>query len=326
MTEQAPIAEFFECRYRPERLIAASGDTISSYRTTLRSLQHWWRRSARSDQPRLADFGDPLIVGVRNCELEKGNAPPTANKAVRNLAALANHAADCGLIHYRPRLKRLKVREYEREPDAWTVEEFGRILEAAEDLEGYVGPVKKRVWWPAMLLVVYSTGRRIDTVMQLPTARVNLETGWILAGWETQKERADQWMRLLPDTVTALRRLDPAGRDLRRVFDDWPYDRTQRGWPALTGGLRKILRMAGLPEGRRDLFHKIRRTYATLIAGQAGEVVAQQMLGHSSLSVTRRYLDRRQLKQPSAAELLPSPRPAPEDGGLRLFDPDQETG
>lgn len=39
----------------------------------------------------------------------------------------------------------------------------------------------------------------------------------------------------------------------------------------------------------------------------AGEAVAQTLLGHSSLSVTRRYLDRSKLSLPKANELLERP-------------------
>lgn len=154
-----------------------------------------------------------------------------------------------------------------REPEFWSMEEFGHILDVAERSEGNVGDVPAGVFWPALLCTVLNTGWRITDVMQAPTTGLDVEGGWmrINAGW--QKHRRDMVAKLLRDCRAALISLDPKGRGLPTVFGDWPHDRTHRGWQALTKGYRDILSDAGLPH-QRDPWHKMRRTFATMIAAK----------------------------------------------------------
>ena len=51
-----------------------------------------------------------------------------------------------------------------------------------------------------------------------------------------------------------------------------------------------ILKPAGLPNDRHLKFHAIRKTVGTIVAAERGEEVARKALGHSSVSVTRRYI------------------------------------
>jgi integrase len=55
--------------------------------------------------------------------------------------------------------------------------------------------------------------------------------------------------------------------------------------------LKIILKRAGLPHGRKDKFHKVRKTTASYYEAAGGS--AQRLLDHSSPAVTRRYLDPR---------------------------------
>ena len=96
------------------------------------------------------------------------------------------------------------------------------------------------------------------------------------------------------------------------VFGCWQRDRTSEDWPSLTAGLRRLLNQAGLPSGTRDLWHKIRRTFATQVCGSGGIAVAQSMLGHSSVAVTKRYIDPSQMPDANQADYLTSPLKASE--------------
>jgi hypothetical protein len=85
-----------------------------------------------------------------------------------------------------------------------------------------------------------------------------------------------------------------------------------RRWPfthqhAFYGRFRRILKRAGLPHTKFDLFHKIRRTTATHITRAAGQAVAIQQLGHRDASCINRYVDRRFLAEHNGADHLPRP-------------------
>jgi integrase len=57
----------------------------------------------------------------------------------------------------------------------------------------------------------------------------------------------------------------------------------------------------------RDLWHKIRRTFATQVHASGGLAMAQTLLGHSSADVTMRYIDPRQAPKNNQADYLGRP-------------------
>src|SRR5690606_29888167 len=63
--------------------------------------------------------------------------------------------------------------------------------------------------------------------------------------------------------------------------------------PSLYHPMRRLLCDAGLPSDRSRLFHCLRRYHATQVELMGGN--AQRSLDHSSESVTRRYIDQRQM-------------------------------
>ena len=105
------------------------------------------------------------------------------------------------------------------------------------------------------------------------------------------------------------------------VFDDWPYDRTKEGWPALTLQLKYCLVHGGLRESvkkvtSRDLWHKLRRTFATTMYAESGDIeLVRDMLGHSSIDVTYRYIDKTKVGRKMQADYLKDPSPR----HLRVF-------
>lgn len=307
------LIDFYEQIYRPHKHMASSPHTVTSYRYELANLQNYFDtlRRQRNQPPRplwVSDLSDELLAGAMAWQLANERSHATANKLRRTIATIWRFARRKRLIDCLPEVDKLK--EHKHEPEAWTLEELGRILEAASKYKGRaprkgrVGRVLAGVWWPAQILLTVSTGVRISAVMAIESAKLDLTKGEVLVAAATQKHLADQRFDLKPEVCRLLAAMEPQRN--RCVFDDWPYDRTQLGWPSLEGHYAEILRAAGLPAGAKDKFHKLRRTFATFIAAEAGEVVAQAMLGHSSIYVTRRYLDKRQLGGPSARQLLPA--------------------
>ena len=71
---------------------------------------------------------------------------------------------------------------------------------------------------------------------------------------------------------------------------------------------KAILKAAGLPFDRWSMFHKLRRTSATLIASTISLEAARQQLGHTTPEMTlSTYVDPRQLGQ-NIADMLPRPQ------------------
>lgn len=327
MTEQTLLAcvefdlnskllDYVNRRYVSDRLVGGSPRTAPEYRSTVNMFSKFLGHPAR-----LGDLAESRALQWRLWLHQQGRAAPTINKHMRTLFAIWKRAARhvSGVDKCPDRDDWRHLREPKIEPSAWRDEEIDRIIHSAATLPGrvdlpradrlpaMVGAVPAGVFLPALLLICYSTGIRISAVMQILTADVDLDRGELLVRWGAQKQKADQRFDLGPAAVAALRRLDAHGRGLKRLFDDWPHDRrTEASWTTLNRWLKKILRDARAPEDKW-LFHKFRKTFGTLCAAERGKAFAMEMLGHSSMQVTERYLDKRMLEQPRLRDVLRQP-------------------
>jgi integrase len=204
-------------------------------------------------------------------------------------------------------------------------DEVLKILAAAKHQPGMVGRVRAGDFFYALELFILNTGTRISAAMLTPTAGLDLDAGVVLIPAEIQKHNSDEYFDLLPCTVAALKVIR-SGRN-QRLFDDWPYDRKKRQWPTLNRYQKRILVNAGLfattrDVTRKDMFHKLRRSFATFVNARGGQHLAQEMLGHSHQNVTKLYIDPRMRSRTKVTELLGEflPPPDPPDKQRRLFD------
>lgn len=311
-------------------LAGGSPQTLQDYRIQVRTAQRFLDKELTElGQPTrrvtVYDLCDALVAGCMAWMKDKGRSPDTCNKFRRSILAIHNFAIDEKELP----LKRMRVKKYKvpkRKPQCWLGDELIPILTAAGQMPGKIGEVPASKWCPALLLFILNTGTRITAVMETPTARLDLERAWVKIPAEIQKHDSDEVFDLLPSTVLALAAIHPHRH--ARIFDDWPYDRTNGGkWPALIKLLKRILVKAGIYSSVRDvsskdLFHKLRRCFASFVNQKAGKRVAQQLLGHSHESVTSLYLDERMdPDRPKVAELLSGmPVFTPPDRQRRLFE------
>lgn len=318
-----PVTQFFDDVYIPYRLRSCSPLTPGIYRTCIQHINMYWRTREKArweHQLTIGNFTEPLIAQYLASRHDL--SPASQNKHLRHLKAIWSLAVELDEDLGKMRLK--PVREFLRVPECWSQEEFASLLEAAAKTFGRVGDVPARYWWPALIILVYATGVRIDAVMRIRTADLDLDRGEVLVRCETQKQKADQRFTLIPEAV----QLVSAIRPLRnvQVFEDWPYDRNKRkkdpnarrNYRTLGDHYSVILERAGLSNGRHDKWHKLRRMFGTEIARSAGKAAAQQLLGHSTMRVTDRYIDPRFVESPDAASLLRRPSLPIQ---MRLFNP-----
>jgi hypothetical protein len=242
-------------------------------------------------------------------------AVPTLNKDLRNLRAILNLA-----VRRKYRATPLYI-EMEREcldtKPAWSFEEVRRILASARQAKGKICDIVAADWWEALLLFILNTGLRIDTVMRTPRDHFDPQTQVVRIPAALQKHKKEHAQVLHPSVAAAIVRLSKTSRPLRKWLFPWPIksDGHRKSWQKLEVHYRKILVRAGLPATRTDLFHKLRRTNATFITAASSEEVARNQLGHSALSVTRRYIDRTKVTLRTGTDLLPWEQlalPAPE--------------
>jgi hypothetical protein len=125
------------------------------------------------------------------------------------------------------------------------------LLHVAQQTRDKIGKLPAKVFWPALILVIYDTGLRITALTSIPMADVDLARGWVTVRADLQKQKAEQVFELHPDTIACLAKM-PVGR---AMLFPLPIR-----LPALRERLRKLLIQAGLRATRYDLFHKLRRT------------------------------------------------------------------
>ena len=320
------VIEFFNRSYVPERLPDPSKQASrETYRTEIRNLDRFANESL-GRSCRVGDLCDELLAGAMSSQLNAGRKPATANKLFRHIKSIWCFARDHRDVPLPPcRLKPLK--EERREPEAWFPSDLAAIVEAASRRRGTVGSVQASVFWKAVVMVQISTGIRIRAQLSLPVSDYDRDRQELRAPAELQKQRRDQWMQLLPSAAESLEALAPWDRGLPTLFGDWPFDGGGRP-DCLRRHLKKLLVEAGLYSSVKEIppyrhtWHKFRRSFATQVAASAGKDTARELLGHSTLSVTERYLDRRQLPRPSVTELIADPvepKNPPPSPTLRIF-------
>lgn len=290
------LRDFYDRYYRPLQLPQASIDCLKQYRQNIAKAN-----AAAGGLCRLSDLSDDLIARICGAMLAQGRSPATANKVRSQIVALWNFAAKRGLVSTWPAVR--KYREYRREPTAWTKDELESLFRSAASQAGKVGKMPAHLWWLALLSLLWDTGLRIGAALKIEWKQVDFKRGYLLSLAEQQKDSEDQWFRLHPHTLQLLQLLK-AEHTTARVF---VWDRAKN---VLWTEYGKLLERAGLPNGRRDKFHRIRRSVASHFEAAGGN--ATELLGHSGRQITKLYLDATIIGKVWATDLLFRPENGPD--------------
>ncbi len=147
-----------------------------------------------------------------------------------------------------------------RLPDAWTVDEVQRIVEAAGRLDWIrapIGPIPAGQWWRALLLVDYWTGLRVGALLGIRRSEIDLESAEIRIGQRGGPTPPEVPVRLGRDALSAVRAIWEPERELLFVTKRPPSMHRQFGL---------ILDLAGVSAGKgrgRSQFEKWRQTAIT---------------------------------------------------------------
>lgn len=250
------------------------------------------------------------LVGWLQSLLDRGRSPHSINHYVRVLNAVLRWGAAHGLC---PSIRLPKIKTPPTVPEAWTQEEFNRLLAAASTMPGMVGRWPAKDWWPALLLTLYWTGARLSSVLRARPTDLDLQTG-ALRLMQTKNGRP-LVCRLHAQAIEAIRRVYDPQAD--RLFV-WPKHMS-KFWAAH----RQIVLAAGLPyRPYKTGTYRIKRTCLSY-CWAADPAIAQRQADHSSAEITRRhYVDPRlvQIEARQAADVLPVPDWQPGPRQRMLFE------
>jgi site-specific recombinase XerD len=216
------------------------------------------------------------LSGFIEHEQDRGMQPNTVSTRLRLLYAFVRYLVDREVVHPDLLKRKLRVKVPEALPRAMDPEDVQELL-----------TVIKQPRDRAMILVLLRSGMRIGELLATRMSEVDLREKQLII-MEAQKTRMGRVAYLSEDACQALtvwlNMRDPAKE---RLF--YGQGRQSLSYTAVRVRFARYVEEAGLTHKGYSL-HCLRHTCATelLNAGMRLECL-QQLLGHSSIEMTRRY-------------------------------------
>jgi integrase/recombinase XerD len=248
-------------------------NTLRSYATAWKSCFSHLQERGRTSLD--AVTRDDLSSFIEH-EQDRGMQPNTVHTRIRLLYALFQFLVDREVMAPDLLTRKLRIKVPEALPRALEPEDVRQLL-------AVIAHERDR----ALILVLLRTGMRIGELLDTRMTEVNLREKCI-AIREAQKNRVGRVVYLSEDACQALQVwLEKRGPEQGYLF--YGQGRQRLSYTAVRVRLGKHLAKAGLAHRGYSL-HCLRHTCATdlLNAGMRLECV-QQILGHSSIEMTRRY-------------------------------------
>lgn len=289
ISESISLERFLRAVYVPRRL-ELRAESVEQLGYAIRLLERHAGRILT-----IYDLHEDLIVGWLRAMLAE-RSPATVNSKRTQILSLWQAAYDEGYLERPPRRAKIpRAREAPAIPEAWSAEEVGHLLAAADRMRGCVGEVPANRWWRAIILVAYDTATRRSELLRLRWCDVQLERACLVVA--RQKQGTPRWCAIAPETVQALAAIQQHQSSL--VFP-WPHEANY-----LTRRLRRLALSAGLRVGRGagGVWHKLRRTSGSLVESHGGD--GARHIGDTRTVFERHYRDPRMVANTLAA--LPRP-------------------
>ena len=207
---------------------------------------------------------------------DKGLKASTVKMRLRTLNAFLRYLIEKDVIQPEVLSRRMIIKVPDSLPRAMDPEEVQHLISV-------IDTIRDR----AMILVLLRTGMRIGELLTTLVSEVNLKERRI-AIYEAEKTRIGRVVYLSDDAIGAVTAWVKK-RDPHKAHLFYGQGRHRLTYPAARAMFNKYLTRAGLSHTGYSL-HCLRHTCATelLNAGMRLECL-QQLLGHSSIEMTRRY-------------------------------------
>ncbi len=232
----------------------------------------------------LGDMGKAGVEKVKRCDLEafveheqdRGLRLSTVRTAVARIYAFLSFLVEEELIRPDILMRKVKLRLPEHLPRAMDPDDVERLVSVIDE-------VRDR----ALVLVLLRTGMRIGELLTTRPSDLNMDEQTITI-FEGRKNRRGRVVYFSDDAREALR----AWLSKRDPMAPFLFHSRVRGRLSYTSAsmmFKRYLQAAGLAHRGYSL-HSLRHTYASeLLNGGMRLVSLQELMGHDSIEVTRRY-------------------------------------
>ena len=290
------LLELFEDKYLPAVRRIRSATTVDKYYMSIRQFA-----DALGYTPTIDDLTDIALIKFERYLDSRGNALATIRGKIANLKALWNWAAKKRIVEEFPTLDPIRVPP--QIPRAWTEDEVIRLLAAAKRfpgdspyLERDYGGIPCGQYWYVFIRTALETGERPGALFEARWEHLDVSRGILDLPGSIRKGGIPKQHPLRIEVLQLL-------EDFRHEYDlIFPWFR--KNHQSRRNHYKYLLQFAGLPHGRKDSFHKLRRTHLTWWAARGGN--ATERAGHSSPKVTKdSYLDPTQLPREEPEKFLP---------------------
>jgi integrase/recombinase XerC len=250
-----------------------SGLTVSSYGTDLRQFREFLqRRLGRVPAP---DEVQRETV-VHFAASLAGRAAWTVRRKIACLSSFYGYLMDMGHVRHNPAHRVPLPRVAQKVPTTLDEDEARALAQAAPT-----------PWLKCAITLLLSTGLRRAELVSITLDDLNLENAQLVVHGKGAKQR------VVPLTVASLQAI----RDYQRVRPETDSDRllvSQWGEAlhprAVNRKLQVALKRAGLSD-KGVTPHQLRHTFATHLIRNGVDVrTVQELLGHSDLATTAKYL------------------------------------
>ncbi len=207
----------------------------------------------------------------------KGAAPLTLRRKYACLASLFGFLQDMGYVQANP-AHRLPLPKVKQPVPVYLTEETAQQLIAAANTP----------WQKALVVLLLSTGIRRTEVVGITLGDLDLEEQQVLVRGKGGKER------VVPLAEQAVEAIQEYLKHRVETACDHLFVSTNGGHPIqgriVNRILNRIIQRAGL-QGQGITPHKLRHTFATHLIRNGTDIrTVQELLGHSDIQTTARYL------------------------------------
>lgn len=236
----------------------------------------------------------------RDVKRDTGNKNATINRYLQALSKMLNIAVANDLIAKNPMWSVKKLKENNYKTRVLSLEEEKRLFEELERGYEVVGRnrIKKTIYpyihLKPLIVCALQTGMRRGEILNLKWSNIDFEYNFIEL-LETKSGKS----RKIPISSKLMKVLNDVKNNTEYVFINsytgMPYNDIKRSFASL-------LNKAKIKDFR---FHDFRHTAATRMLEKGADIrTVQEILGHSSVSVTERYTHTNAKNKKSAIELL----------------------
>jgi len=230
----------------------------------------------KSGGEHLAEIGPEHISAFVEHEQDRGMAPVSVQSQLRRLYAFLNFLVDYDVIRPDVIKRKLRIKVPDALPRAIDPEDIQRLLS-----------VIKKPRDRALILTLLRSGMRIGELLNTRVEDFNPREQWIQI-IEARKNRVGRVVYLSADAVEALRKW----MTTRTYHSEFIFSGRDAGplcYEVARGMFKSNIDKAGLAHKGYTL-HCLRHTYASelLNAGMPLQCL-QELLGHHSIEITRRY-------------------------------------